>query len=126
MTDYPLYCSSAGITNRQMIEKLQEEFPRYQKATQTMVCNPDMYAVQLTPEAEEKLVAAFGSAPGLSSYRRKKTCHRVKANRLYVRLNDELYSRVTALKKRMGFATMQEFIEAALMDMLNKYGGWME
>lgn len=126
MSDYRKYCSLAGITNGQMIECLRSLFPKYSKATQSMVCDPWGYAVQLVPEAEKALVSAFGYAPGLADDRPpRKHSHgnKAKPNRLYVRLDDDLMVRVKATMDRMSFATAQDFIEAALYQMVEKYGG---
>lgn len=126
MPDYRKYCSVAGITNGEMVEKLKSRYPKYTKATQTMVCHPDEYAVQLLPEAEALLMEAFGYAPGLAApdpEARRKTTHGCKARpcRLYVRVDQALLDRVKSTAERMSFATMQDLIEAALYQFVDKY-----
>lgn len=128
MPDYRLYASTAGITNGQMVDKLREKYPKYTKATQTMVCHPDDYAVQLIPAAEDILMEAFGYAPGLAApdpdvKRRKAHGNKAKPNRLYVRLDNELMERVKNTAARLHFAFMQDMIEAALLQFVEKYGG---
>lgn len=125
MTDYRRYCSIAGITNKQMIDCLAALFPKYTKATQSMVCDPAGYAVQLIPDAEDALLDAFGYAPGLSCARRtsrRSHANKAKPHRLYVRLDDSLMDRVKAVMGRMSFATAQDFIEAALVQFVERYG----
>jgi hypothetical protein len=127
MPDYRLYCSTAGITNAEMVEKLKSKYPKYTKATQSMVCNPADYAVQLIPAAEDLLMEAFGYAPGLAApdpdvKRRKEHGNKAKPNRLYVRLDNELMERVKNAAARMHFAFMQDLVEAALLQFVDRYG----
>ena len=130
MPDYRKYCSVAGITNGEMVEKLKSKYPKYTKATQTMVCHPDEYAVQLLPEAEALLMEAFGYAPGLAAPdpdARRRIAHGSKTRpcRLYVRVDQALLDRVKSTAERMSFATMQDLIEAALYQFVEKYA-WRE
>ena len=128
MPDYRLYCSTAGITNAEMVEKLKSKYPKYTKATQSMVCNPADYAVQLIPAAEDLLMDAFGYAPGLVAPdpdARRRIAHGSKTRpcRLYVRVDQALLDRVKSTAERMSFATMQDLIEAALYQFVEKYAG---
>lgn len=125
MPDYRSYCSFAGITNREMVAALQEKFPKYGKPTQTMVCDPEGYAVQLTREAEALLVERFGTAPGLAWPHRSPRSHNSKARprRLYARVDEGLYRRLEALQGRLSFPTLQDLIEAALSAFCDKYEG---
>lgn len=125
MTDYIEYRDSKQITNRQMVETLQQRFPRYGKPTQTMINNPEDYGVCLLPEAEEVLVGAFGPGSGLSisSRRRRSHANKNKPNRLYVRLDNALLAQVKEAMARLHFATVQDFVEAALVQMVSRYGG---
>ena len=126
MPDYRLYASTAGITNGDMVEKLKEHYPKYAKSTQSMICNPADYAVQLIPAAEDILVEAFGYAPGLAMAdpdikRRRSHGNKAKPNRLYVRLDNDLMDRVKNTAARMHFAFMQDLIEAAILQFVEKY-----
>ncbi len=125
MPDYRSYCSTAGITNRDMIAALQEKFPKYGKPTQTMVCDPAGYAVQLTREAEALLVEHFGTAPGLAFPAGKRRSHNstVRPRRIYARVSEALFDRMERLQRRMSFATMQDMVEAALFAFCEKYEG---
>ena len=125
MPDYRSYCSFAGITNREMVAALQEKFPKYAKPTQTMVCDPAGYAVQLVKEAEAVLVERFGTAPGLAFPAGKRRSHNssLRPRRIYARVTERLYSRMERLQRRMSFATMQDLVEAALFAFCEKYDG---
>jgi len=131
MTDYNRYTAEAGITNREMIEELHRYFPRYGKPTQTMVCHPEKYGVQLTPQAEAIIVRRFGDYPGLSEgwdfaniddlvMKKRRPERRRKGNKLTVRLDDSLFSELRALYDRTAFASMQDMVEAAIVEFLNK------
>lgn len=120
--DYPLYCRKANITRRQMIEVLKRQYPKYEKMAQTVVCNPDDYGAQLLPDAEALLVANFGYHEGLS-YKPKKKSNRRKANKLTVRLDDTMYARLLRYYSRSSFASMQDFVEAAISNMLDRVEG---
>ena len=121
MTDYRRYCSVAGITNRDMVEALREKYPKYGKPTQSMICDPEGYAVQLVPEAEELLISRFGTAPGLSKKPPRNHANKHKPLRLYVRINAVLKERLESVKTRLHFATDQDMIEAALWQFCDKY-----
>lgn len=132
MPDYNLYVKSAGISNRQMVEELRRYYPKYGKPTQTMVCNPQKYGVQLTPEAEAILRLEFGSYPGLSEAAwdgktelpmPRKPERRLKANRLCVRLDESLFRQVKELYDRSAFCSMQDFVEAALVEFVRRREG---
>lgn len=122
MANYPKYCVQAGISRRDMIEVLKKKFPKYEKMTQTVVCNPDDYGAQLIPEAEALLVANFGMHEGLS-YKPKKKSNRRKSNKLTVRLDDTMYARLLRYYSRSSFASMQDFVEAAISSMLDRVEG---
>lgn len=127
MPDYDQYARTAGVTRTAIIKELHRQYPRYGKATHAMVCAPEKYAVQLIPEAEALLRETFGDAPGLSEAsvgveppkpRRKE--NRTKGNKLTVRLDDSLFSQLRDFYGRTCFASMQDMVEAAIVEFLNK------
>lgn len=123
MPDYARYRREKKITNNEMIACLRREFPKFQKATMAMVNDPDGYAVQLTQDAEAVLVKTYGKGKGLAYYKRSRSDKRKKGNRLSVRLDDSAYARLQTLMSKMNFATVQDFLEAAILQMINRYGG---
>jgi hypothetical protein len=131
MADYNKYTAQVGITNRQMITELRKYYPRYGKPTQSMVCAPKKYGVQLTPEAEAILKLKFGNAEGLSGVEwdgktelpnpvKQRVERRSKANKLCVRLDDSLWSQFKEIYERSAFASMQDFIEAAIVEFIRR------
>ena len=123
MPDYPLYMQAAGISRRETINELKKQFPRFEKPALAMACNPEDYGLQLTPEAERRLIKAFGWYAGLSVKRQKRDAGRRKQNRLYVRLDDATASRLEDYYSRSAFASKQDLIEAALTAFLDRQGG---
>ena len=126
MPDYNRYRYEHDLTNNDIIEKLKAKFPKYTKSTMTMVNNPYDYAVQLLPEAETLLAEAYGEGPGLTIYKKRRSVNHLnskKPNRLYVCVNDNTLERMKSVMSRMNFATTQDFVEAAILQMVEKYGG---
>ena len=124
MIDYSRYAELCGIMQKDLVKIVQKEYPGFDKPQMSFACNPGMYALQLIPEAEHLLEKAFGKAPGLSIspvIGRKKHDNKNKPNRLCVRLDDELRSRVQTVYEQMAFATMQDFLEAAIAQFVEKY-----
>lgn len=131
MADYNKYTAQVGISNRQMIAELRKYYPRYGKPTQSMVCAPKKYGVQLTPEAEAILKLKWGNAEGLSGVEwdgkselpkpvKQRPERRHKANKLCVRLDDSLWSQFKAIYERSAFCSMQDFIEAAIVEFIRR------
>jgi hypothetical protein len=110
----------ADVTRKQIISTLKSKYKKFGKATMTMVCNPGDYGVSLLPEAERKLIDEFGYHAGLMERRRRSEGNRKKKNRLYVRLDDSLFEQVNEVYQRSAFASMQDMIEAALVEFINR------
>jgi hypothetical protein len=126
MPDYNRYRFEKDISNNDIINTLKAKFPKYQKSTMTMVNNPYDYAVQLLPEAEALLVEAYGTGQGLTICEKRRSRNhgnKKKPCRLYVRLDNALMDQVKTLMEKMHFATVQDFVEAAIAQMVTKYGG---
>lgn len=124
MIDYLRYADVAGIQQKDMVRAIKAEFPDFDKPQMSFACNPAKYALCLIPEAEKILEKAFGRAPGLSISPRigaKSHGNKNKPNRLYVRLDDSLRSRVQSVYESMCFASMQDLLEAAISSFVEKY-----
>ena len=82
-------------------------------------------ALQLIPAAEDLLVEAFGPGPGLSIspklVSQRSHGNKNKPNRLYLRLDDALRSRVEAVFKAMCFTSMQDLLEAAVSEFVERH-----
>lgn len=126
MIDYLRYADVTGIQQKDMVEAVASEFPGFTKAQMSFACNPAQYALCLIPEAEKILESAFGKAPGLSISPRigaAKHENKAKPNRLYVRIDDSLRSRLQSIYESMCFGTMQDMLEAAVSEFVSKYEG---
>ena len=124
MIDYLRYADIAGIQQKDMVEAVATEYPGFTKAQMSFACNPAQYALCLIPEAEKLLEDRFGKAPGLSISVKigdKKHENKNKPNRLYVRLDDSLRSRVQSVYESMCFASMQDMLEAAIADFVSRH-----
>lgn len=129
MTDYSAYRNAAGITTKQMVKAVAEEFPRFSKIQCSMVNNTE-YGVCLLPEAERLLIDRFGYAPGLSIGEEegkkekavvRRADNRKKRNRFIVRLDDSTAYRVREMMTEMGYTRTQDFLEDALDSMLQNW-----
>jgi hypothetical protein len=128
MTNYKAYRSAVGISSGQMIETIRAEYPKFSKIQNSMVSNP-AYGICLLPEAESLLVEKYGTAPGLtvsdghtvSKATPRKADKRRKKNRMTVRLDDETALRVRELMTAMHYIRAQDFLEQALLSMLENW-----
>lgn len=125
MADYLLYGNSCEVTRSDMVNVIRKKYPHFDKRQMSLACNPQRNALQLIPAAEELLVNAFGPGPGLSisaSVERKQwPKHKTKPNQLCIRLNDEMFGRMQALMRQMGFASNQDFLEACVAEFLTRH-----
>lgn len=121
MSDYIRYRNEKGLSNNQIIRTVAEGYPSYTKIQNTMVNNPQKYGICLLPEAEKLLVDKFGEGEGIKLHGAKRSeSRRKKSNRLVVRLNDEMYNRVRDLMFRLGYTSVQAFLEDALTAMVKQ------
>ena len=125
MADYVLYSESCGIQQKDMVAAIKEQYPFFGKSQMSFACNPQRNALQLIPAAEDILVNKFGAGPGLSispkMVSKRSHDNKRKPNRLSVRIDNALRARVQAVYEQMCFATMQDLIEAALAQFVEKY-----
>ena len=124
MIDYNRYMDVAGILQKDMVSAIRAEFPDFDKVRMSLACNPAKNALCLIPEAEKLVENKFGRGPGLSITPRlgnKSHENKNKPNRLYVRLDNTLRSRVQSVYEKMCFASMQDLLEAAISDFVSKY-----
>lgn len=125
MPDYVLYAESCNIKQKDLVSVISKQYPNFGKVQMSLACNPARNALQLIPAAEELLVEEYGAGPGLSISPRlsrpKGHGNKNKPNRLYVRLDNNLRSRVQAVYEKMCFATMQDLLEAAIAAFVEKY-----
>ena len=126
MADYSRYMADREITQTDMVTAISGTWPSFSKVQMSFCTNPHKYAVELIPAAEDVLVEKFGAGPGLSisPKLRKKERYPVsksKPNQLCVRLNDATRSRMQAVLEQMAFASVQDFLEAAVVEFCNRH-----
>jgi len=126
MANYTLYAESCGILQKDMIRAIQKEFQHFGKEQMSLACNPWRNALQLIPEAEQLLEESFGKGPGLSisppmRLSQRKHDNKNKPNRLCLRLDNDLRSRLQTVYEQMAFTSMQDLLEAAVAQFVEKY-----
>lgn len=126
MTDYEAYLEEKNLSYNNVVSVLAGRYPAFTKSVLSMCVNGDRYAVALIPAAEELLVEKYGEGPGLSispKLRKKERypTSKSKPNQLCVRLNDATRSRMQAVLEQMAFATVQDFLEAAVVEFCNRH-----
>lgn len=110
--DYKQFREDNSVSGKDMISALRELYPKYGKATQSMVDNPEKYGVRLLPAAERHLAERF-----VGEHDGHKVPNRRKPHRLVVYLPDDLYRQVRALIDEEG-CTTQEFLTEILVTWL--------
>lgn len=118
--DYGLYMHGADVSRKQVITILNNKFPKFSKASMTMVCNPKDYGMKLVPDAERELIANFGWHAGLSERKRYSEAGRKRHNKLTLRLDDALFAQLQEVYRRTSFASMQDLLEAAIVEFINR------
>ena len=124
--NYNVYRAAKNLSNSEVIRVIRTRYPKYTKVSNSFVNNAETTGVCLLPEAEKLLVNTFGNGPGLSAeVERKQKNHdnKDKPHRYCVRLSEEMNERVEKTMKYLCFATKQDFLEAAITQMCNRYGG---
>ena len=124
MADYIFYADSCGIKQKDMVEVIKQKWPFFVKEQMSLACNPERNALMLIPAAEDMLVEKFGKGPGLGiSPKLRKHSHENKNKpcRLCVRVSNDLRSRVQKVYEQMCFATMQDLLEAAVAEFVQRH-----
>ncbi len=117
------YNLATGTSNTDEKRVLKARFPKYDRATHSMVTHPEDYGVELTDEAQELLISVFGPGPGLGENPRKakiKRNHdnRQKPNRFYFRLDDKTAAGFALLMKDRCFNTVQDFVSSLIVSLV--------
>ena len=118
------YNSATGATNTAERVVLKARFPRYDKATHSMVSHPEDYGVELTDEAQQLLITVFGAGPGLgenprAKKRKRNHDNRACQNRFYFRLDDSTAAGFRLLMKDSGFHTVQDFVASLITSLVS-------
>ena len=125
MANYNLYGKTVNAMQKDMVSIIKAKYTLFRKEYMSLACNSEKTALQLIPAAEELLADALGAGPGLSispsMNRHTKHDNKNKPNRLCVRVGNDLRSRIQAVYEQMCFASMQDLIEAALAQFVDRY-----
>lgn len=119
------YNKALGVSNTDERRILKVRFPRYDRATHSMITHPEDYGVELTDEAQDLLISVFGPGPGLGQNPRRrisirKECNRRCPYRFSFRLDEETATAFTRLMKDRGFRTVQDFLSSIVIDLVKK------
>ena len=113
MSDYKQYFDSVGITQMEAAKALERKYPRFIRGYLSACCNPEMYGLQLSPDAEQYLTETFGSGLGLTfapykKKRKRKPFKRKKPNEFKVFLTDNMAAN---LREAIDGGTVQDYLE---------------
>lgn len=125
MADYNEYCERKNIGNKEMIKTISKDYTKFSKIQTSMIRNPQQYGVCLTQGAEILLAEAYGAGEGLSiceniPKRTRRAESRKKGVRFTVRIDETLNYKVRTLMSKLNFTTVQDFLEAALVAMVEQ------
>ena len=98
-----------------MVAKVQDLYPKYDKYMQSKAENSDMYGVEICADALRLLWKEY-DPEGYEQYRRKKDGHKLQ-NRVQCCLDDETFKRLIAKSRADGFKTVND----CLVDLIKAY-----
>ena len=117
------YNRFTGATNTDERRVLKARFPKYDRATHSMITHPEDYGVELIDEAQNLLITVFGPGPGMGKVERvrpkpRKKEHRRCSHRYYFRLDDKTAAAFAKLMEAGGFSTVQDFISSLITSLV--------
>lgn len=117
------YNRVTGTSNSDEKAVLKARFPKYDRATHSMVSHPESYGVELTDEAQQLLISVFGPGPGLGENPRKRKSTRSHENRrcpnrFYFRLDEKTAAGFALLMKNRGYSTVQDFVSSLITSLV--------
>lgn len=104
-----------SIPSQQMVEIVRRIYPKYDKPLQSKCESPNVYGVQLKPDALKALYMEF-DPDAWEKYKRKTDGHKLK-NRISCRLDDETFKALVAKSQADGFKTIND----CLVDLVKAY-----
>lgn len=88
------------ISGRSMVELMRTEFPRFDKTLLSKVRNPEAYGVVLHPRGFNIL----------NEFPDRRTENRTLKKRIYGRLNEEEFTKLTAYIEKDGYKSVQDWL----------------
>ena len=117
--DLKFYREGKNLSGLDIVNCLNQHYPKFGKPTLSMVEHPSKYGVQLVPHAEELLVGHFGTCPVGGSTTRSKPFRR-KPCRLVVYLPTDLRAEVKQLMETENIDTAQELLEMLVREWVER------
>lgn len=103
-----------GISQRDAVNVIREQFAGFDKYLLSKVENPDKYGVRLVNSAEQALVDAYST----TAINARKPDKRRKPKRVQCRMSEKLYNRLQQALNKAGYDTMQDGLEAIINEWL--------
>ena len=105
-----------GISQRDAVNVIREQYPGMDKHLLSKVENPEKYGVRLVNGAEQVLEDAFAT----TALKPRKPDKRRKPMRVSCRMSKTLYERLQRALNKAGYDTMQAGISAIIEEWLNR------
>lgn len=102
-----------GLMVRDIVEVMQEHYPKYDKHLHSKVERPEEYGIRLVNDAERLLEDAYAST---SPQSRKKDCRKLP-KKIQCRVSEADFERLQHALKRNGYETIQ----AGLRDLIIRF-----
>ncbi len=103
-----------GISQRDAVNVIREQYPGMDKHLLSKVENPEKYGVRLVNGAEQALEDAFAT----TAVKPRKPDKRRKPKRVQCRMSERLYNRLQQALNKAGYDTMQDGLEAIINEWL--------
>ena len=108
---------SRSLASQQMVDKVREIYPKYDKPLQSKCEASDVYGVELRRDALKALYMEF-DPEGWEKRQRHIDGHRLTC-RISCRLDDSTYKRLLHQLRQDGFATVQDWLADHVMAYIN-------
>lgn len=105
-----------GISQRDAVNVIKEQYPGMDKHLLSKVENPDKYGVRLVNGAEQALEDAFAT----TALKPRRPDKRRKPMRVSCRMSKTQYERLQQALNKAGYSTFQDGITAIITEWLNR------
>lgn len=98
-----------SLASQEMVDVVREIYPKYDKPLQSKCEAPDVYGVEIRPDALKALYKRF-DPEGWEKRKKASDGHRFNC-RISCRLDDVTYQKLMGQIRQDGFKTVQDWIE---------------
>ncbi len=105
------------LSGKEMVEVVQESYPKFDKTLLSKCENGDSYGVDLRKDAVKALYERF-DPEGLVRRKRKKDGHRLTCS-IRCRLEPDVYKKLMAQIHQDGYSTVQAWLTAQVLAYIN-------